>query len=90
MVESILEQRVRDALRAELDGQVGPHSSWPESPAAQQVLNRGRGVSLRRGRHLRLLALAALLAIAGLKLRTGRLTQPPSSCLASRFGATAR
>ena len=55
------ERRVAFDLHAELDGAVGPHREWMTSPAAARVADR-RG-QLRWP--LRLLAVAAVVAVAG-------------------------
>ena len=61
MADPTFETRMRARLRDVLDSQTGPHPLWSDAPAARRTTDRGR-----RGRWpIRLLAVAALLAIGG-------------------------
>jgi hypothetical protein len=61
MADPTFETRMRARLRDVLDSQAGPHPLWSDAPAAQRTTDRHRP-----GRWpIRLLAVAALLAIGG-------------------------
>src|SRR4029079_13141724 len=41
VADPMLEQRLRQDLRARLDGAVGPHPTWAESPVARRIREDG-------------------------------------------------
>lgn len=78
-IVDLFELRVRASVRETLDAQRGPHSSWTASPAFRHV--RGAHAGKSRRSNLRLLAIAAVLAVggataAGAWLRLTQLPQP--------------
>jgi len=87
VVDPALEQRLRRDLRAQLDGAVGPHPAWADSPVAQRIRDEGSGAPAdrRRARRTMPLLLAAALSgvvLAGVLMVGGALQQrtenPPS------------
>jgi len=60
--DDVLDARIRTTLRAVLDAESGPHARWEDAPVRATILARPRS---HRGTTLRLLAVAALLAVGG-------------------------
>jgi hypothetical protein len=61
MADTTLEQQLRALVHDVLDSQDGPHPVWADSPVAQRIADRRR----RGGWPIRLLGVAALLAVGG-------------------------
>ncbi len=61
MADTTLEQQLRARVHDVLDSQDGPHPVWADSPVAQRIADRRR----RGGWPIRLLGVAALLAVGG-------------------------
>jgi Tol biopolymer transport system component len=71
-----LEGRLRSVLRESLDRELGPDPTWADSPVARRVAGPGR--ARRRTRSLRLLAVAAVMALGGGAALAGAiLNRPP-------------
>jgi len=67
VADPMLEQRLRQDLRAQLDGAVGPHPTWAESPVARRIREDGvDGLADRRRIRRSTLLLAAAVSVVAL------------------------
>jgi hypothetical protein len=77
------ERHLRADLHGVLDGQYGPHPSWTDSPAARRITSGENHRRVSPG-SLRLLALAAVLAVGGAAVAGAVLNRAPVPPLPSQ------